>query len=933
MRSLRTLPVVALLGLAVLGCDKNTGSTIDPADADPPPKGKVEVTFDGGPSGLGGKQHQAATPRERPEAPVIDSRDSATQALAKGFPAEAAAFLAKELERAPKDVELRLSLAQALERSGAYGKALSVLEKGSAKSLPLARRRAHLLVTTGQIKAAEAILDKAVSQHPDHLGVRGDRLWLWAMTGRSDSADAQAAIDSFYNAYAADEVKTADDHLATGLAVLATGSGGGYKDANDVLSTAEELEPASKGTWLADRILELHGQIFTEKYAAGEALTTYQLGLERDPWQPEMLVGAGEALMSELQLGPASLRAQEALLVNPNHPGAQALLARIALIEGRRDEAARRVEQALEVNPIHTQALAVRACLAIFVGDKAGYAAARDKAFELHPTNPRFFVAVADALGFLHLYPESDRVLAEAGKLNPDNPYVQSALGVNALRLGKEGPGRAALEKAWKKDRFNERTLNMRKLYTDRIEVHYDEREGGVFTTRLPKEDGDLIYPGLVDAFEDARGNLDKAYETKLAATRMEVFSSPEDFSIRTVGTPSLGALGVCFGPLITLIGPYGGRFNFDQVAYHELAHVYAITLSKGRVPRWFTEGLSEWESEVRDPSWARESAELLSAAKDEKRLRKLSELELAFLRAESPIMMEVAYATATYAVRYLGTTYGRPKLVALLEGYAKGKSSEELFPQVLGKDLAKVEAEFETWFHAALEEKISGFRPSADPQSQDPRDEHYRAAMVAASKGSFDEATRSLEAMIEAGGDGFDARINLGRALIAQGQEGPAKKHLEKARTFHSESIEPMRVLVDIARSNDDVAAEMDLLEAVLKIDAMSFDPAGRLAVLTAAMDDPRLEYAVDRASAIAPLHPISLAGEALLLLRGGKKADKKRAKVLLDAAGSRATDEPHTALALSLGYKALGDKARAESFKKKADVDSMSATLRKKL
>lgn len=930
MRSLRTLPLLALLGVLGLGCDRNPGDTVDPEDATPAPKGKVEVTFEGGPAAMGGQEYKAPTPRERPEAPVVDSRDSAVAALAKGFPAEAAAFLEKELKKKPKDVELRLAYAQALERTGEYEKALAVLVKGPAKDLSLTRRRAHVLVAVGKVKDAEALLDKAVKQNPKHLGVRGDRLWLWAQTGRADSADAQSAIDSFYDAFSADEVKSADDHLATGLAVLATGTGGGYKDANDVLSTAEELEPASKGTWLADRILELHGAIFTEKYAAGEALATYQIGLDRDPWQPEMLVGAGEALMSELQLAQASLRAQEALMVNPKHPGAEALLARIALIEGRRDEAKERIGRALAVNPLHTQALAVQACLAIFSSDDAAYAAARDKAFELHPTNPKFYVAVADVLGFLHLYPESHELLLEGGKANPDNPYVQSALGVNALRLGKETVGREALEKAWKKDRFNERTLNMRNLYKDRIEVHYAEREGKVFTTRLPKEDADLVYPGLVDAFEDARGNLDKAYKTQLAPTRMEVFSSSEDFSIRTVGTPSLGALGVCFGPLITLLGPYGGMFNFDQVSYHELAHVYAITISKGRVPRWFTEGLSEWESEVRDPSWARESAELLSVAKSEKRLRKLSELELAFLRADSPIMMEVAYATATYAIRYLGTTYGRDKLVEMLEGYAKGESSEELFPKVFGKDIKKVEAEFETWFYAALDNKISGYRPSADPESQDPRDEAYRSAMVAASKGDFDTATRGLEKMIEVGGDGFDARINLGRALVAQGKEAPAKKHLEKARTFHSESIEPMRVLVDIARAADDVSSEMDLLADVLAIDAMSFDPAGRQVVLTAAMGDPRLEYAVDRASSIAPLHPIALTGEALLLIQTGKKADKKRAKALVDAAGSRATDEPNTALVLSLAYKALGDKARAESFKNKADVESMSATLR---
>src|SRR5690606_33682980 len=161
----------------------------------------------------------------------------------------------------------------------------------------------------------------------------------------------------------------------------------------------------------------------------------------------------------------------------------------------------------------------------------------------------------------------------------------------------------------------------------------------------------------------------------------------------------------------------------------------------------------SEWESEVADPSWARESAELLWEARRHDKLRKLSELELAFLRAESPLMMEVAYATAAWAMRYLGETYGRPKIIALLKGYASGKSTDELFSQILGKDLATVEKDFSQWFDAELDRKLSGWRPSQD-QADDPRLTSLMSALELAGQGELAKAKLELEKLIAGNGD-----------------------------------------------------------------------------------------------------------------------------------------------------------------------------------
>ena len=54
-------------------------------------------------------------------------------------------------------------------------------------------------------------------------------------------------------------------------------------------------------------------------------------------------------------------------------------------------------------------------------------------------------------------------------------------------------------------------------------------------------------------------------------------------------------------------MGPGAEPFNWGNVLWHELGHVFAIQQSKNHVPRWFTEGLSEYETIARRPEWQRE--------------------------------------------------------------------------------------------------------------------------------------------------------------------------------------------------------------------------------------------------------------------------------------------------------------------------------------
>jgi len=920
---------VLALGLALSpsGCDR--GKTPTPPEAGAPEtEPETNGTYDGSSAY---RAHDANLgpqkgPRKRPEPAQVTGRDAALAAVAGDNPEGALAFLTEHVQGEPGDLDARLALARAQVYVGNFEAAAATLAdpKGAPDDPDVVVRRSILAERNGNAIEAVKWLEATVAKHPDHLPARGQLLWMLGRTGKVDTPRAKAILEGLYDAYDAGRGTNAAELLAVAQAALSRGSTGGFQDGNSVLQDAEEAAPAKEGSWIGDRVLLVRGAVFLRKYAQSEAAETFELILERDPWHPDALVGMARVHVAGLRFADASRYAEEALQVAPGHPDAHAVLAEIAIIEGRHEEASERItKHVLSSNPSHRAGHAVLASLAIYRNDRKAYERSRDAVLGVHPTDGDFFTHIADVLGFLHLYPESDEVLREAVALAPEDPYVLSALGLNQLRIGKEKAARASLAAAWKGDRFNERTRNVLDLYEDTIDKRYGERTLGDLTVRLPDEDRDFVEGALVGSISRTRAELDAAYHIKPKNLRVEFYADPQAFSVRTVGVPSLGALAVCFGPVITFVGPYTGAYNMDMVVRHELAHTYAIQLSAGRVPRWFTEGLSEWESELEDPAYARESAELLSQARAAGKLRRLSELELAFIRAESGLMMEVAYATAAYAMRYIGSTYGRDKVVAMLQGYAKGRSTDALFTEHLGKNVATVEKEFEQWFFAELDRKVSGWDPSAEGEP-DARHETLERAMRMAESGDIPGATHELEALVQKDGDGYTVRMMLARLLVDASKGGAAVRHLEKARKFHTEAIEPLVMLANLARDQGNVDEEKRRLSEALEIDGDSLEPAARLLMLGHVTGDKKaVALARRRVTAIAPLHPITLCDEALRLAKDGKKADGK--KFLDRGAGTLAAGvgPSDTFVVASLAAAALGDQSRAKQLAEAARAD----------
>jgi cellulose synthase operon protein C len=162
---------------------------------------------------------------------------------------------------------------------------------------------------------------------------------------------------------------------------------------------------------------------------------------------------------------------------------------------------------------------------------------------------------------------------------------------------------------------------------------------------------------------------------------QLEVYPDHEDFAVRTMGMPGLGALGVTFGEVVAMDSPSGrkpGDFNWGATLWHEMSHVYILSATNHRVPRWFTEGLAVHEEGQVNPEWAnRLTPEVLIAIRD-KKLLPVSEIDRGFIFPEYPAQVTVSYFEAGSMCDFIQERWGADALLGMVHSFAALKSTPE---------------------------------------------------------------------------------------------------------------------------------------------------------------------------------------------------------------------------------------------------------------
>jgi hypothetical protein len=222
---------------------------------------------------------------------------------------------------------------------------------------------------------------------------------------------------------------------------------------------------------------------------------------------------------------------------------------------------------------------------------------------------------------------------------------------------------------------------------------------------KLDTKEAAILRPYFDDVLKRAMTTYGQKYKMTLPSPlQVEVYPNHDDFAVRTDGLPGLGAvLGVTFGTVVAMDSPSGrkpGSFNWAATLWHEMNHVYVLTATKHRVPRWFAEGLAVHEEGLGNPAWAdRLTPDVLVALK-EKKLLPVSQIDRGFIHPEYPEQILVSYYQAGRICDFIQERWGAETLVDMVHAFADLKPTPEVIQQSLGLAPAAFDEQFMAWLY-----------------------------------------------------------------------------------------------------------------------------------------------------------------------------------------------------------------------------------------
>lgn len=697
--------------------------------------------------------------------------------------------------------------------------------------------RVAVLRATGKTNDANAILEELAKADPSDLRVR--YLSGLVQRERGDMAAAATTFDLFFDDFNGGKI---DQTNAEQLFYVAEAARylGAFEDAN---ATYREAVQIDKGFHEAN--IEW-GYLFLAKYAKDYAEQNFDDVLKQNPNHPDAHNGMAQVKLEQsYDISAAMHHLDLAFAVNPRHLPSLLTRASIEIDQNRWDSAKATIASVLAINENHVEARALLATVHWLRDDLNAYEAERKRVFAINPVYAQFYRIIARSAEREHRYVAAIQLELDALKVDPKFYEAMQGVGSGYLRIGDEIKGLEWLKKSWEGDQYNVRTYNTLNLFEDVIPKEYVTKSSKTFRWRLHKEEQEMLGRFVEPVLEGAFENMVKRYGFKpKTPISMELFREPDHYSVRTVGLPNLGALGVCFGQVITAMSPTNGNINWGMVLWHELSHVFAIQLSDSRVPRWYTEGLSEYETLIARPEWRRENDSDVYAALVEGTLPSVAELNYGFMK---PNMQEVvvAYYLSAVTIEYIATVYGFDKIVDGLKLFAKGDETPAVIEKITGKPVADFDAEFRAYLERRLAPYSGTFRLPAQAGTDL---EALTKAAAAAPKKSAAQAALALGHFYDGNADGAkasaqkalkldkDNKIGLfvrAEVLLRERDLDGAKRDYSRLIALGADSFDLRSRLALIARDAGDMDEVERQLCAAKKLDPERGFPYEELADL----------------------------------------------------------------------------------------------------
>ena len=703
----------------------------------------------------------------------------------------------------------QLLVARILRRQGRLSDAARIATRVSrqrgTRALDAEVLVAEIARDQGKYKGAKQRLDRVLRKSKNHLRAR----WLMGLTLRDlgELANAHKVFNSFVSDWNAKRINRRDPqqlfYVAEATRYLSL-----FQDANDSYRDAVQEDPR-----FFDANIQW-GYMFLEKYDAGNAQQSFDEVLKIDPHHPDAHAGmAAVKLVQSYDIAKAHSHIELALKTNPNHAPALVVRASLEIDQNRWKAATTTLKRVLKINEYYYEALALRATIHWLRDETDDYNRIRKKVLASNPAYAQFYHIVARSAVREHRYRQAIELERQAVKINPKYYEAMQAIGTGHLRLGQEKKGLRWLRKAWQGDQYNERTKRTLDLFEGALSREYTFVNTGPFRLRYHKDELAILRKHVEPMLLRAYADMVKRYKfTPVTPTVIELFREHNHYSVRTVGLPNLGALGVCFGQVITAMSPTVGNVNWGMVLWHELAHVFAIQISKSRVPRWFTEGLSEYETLVARPEWRRQNDTDIAGALYGGTLPSVTELNHGFMKPDQQQVV-ISYHLSSVVIEYIARKWGFDAIVQALHLFGSGKETPQVISAITGLSVQKFDKSFEQYLRKRLAP--------------------YKDAFRLPNKG-FDDL-KKLEIALDASPKSADAHANLALGRFFDGNAGGAQQAAENALKLAPQHKVALYILAELARLRRQPAQAKKRYYELIRAGGDNFDIRARLGELAA--------------------------------------------------------------------------------------------------
>jgi len=550
--------------------------------------------------------------------------------------------------------------AEVLEQTTA---ALAARERGEDVRL----LHANSLWMTGQYPEAREAIQQACRAYYYSVRMRLAAYHIYRSAGEVDAANEML-----------DEINQLAGGRRIGLGnaadVVALGEAAVLLGVDPRLVLDNFLSPARKSDpELRDGPLAV-GRLALGKHDYALAAKAFQEGLQKFKDDPDFLVGLAEALEPDNRR--EMLRALEkAFEANPNHLRGRMLLVDHLVDAEEYKAAAEELDKIAKVNPNYPPMWAYRAVLARLRNDAEGEASARSAGLRYWTTNPEVDHKIGLKLSQKYRFGEGAEFQRQALKFQPDYLPAKIQLAQDLLRLGQEGEGWSLAHSVFEADAYDVSSYNL-------VTLHDTMRKFVTLTNdhfylRMSENEAEIYGARALELLEKARTELTRKYGLELTErVTVEIFPQQKDFAVRTFGMPGgEGYLGVCFGNVITANSPVSQSMHWPSVLWHEFCHVVTLNLTKNKMPRWLSEGISVYEERQADPRWGEQITPKYRDFILEGEMKPIADLSAAFMAPKSALHLQFAYYQCSLVVEYIVGKFGLESIQRILRDLGEGRA------------------------------------------------------------------------------------------------------------------------------------------------------------------------------------------------------------------------------------------------------------------